>query len=202
MTTPPPADRAMWKPGIAASADAVQPAPVGAAAPAAVLQTVKGDSFNLAEAYARAPTVLIFYRGGWCPYCNAHLQDLASIESQLRDMGYQLLAVSPDSPAELNKTMTKDKLGYMLLSDSDMTLAKAFGLAFAVDQPTLDRYSNYGIDLIKSSGGKNPQLLPVPAVYIIDQQGVIRYAHWNPDYTTRLSGSEVLDAAKRAMQQK
>ncbi|MFA7236370.1 MAG: peroxiredoxin-like family protein [Phycisphaeraceae bacterium] len=195
----PSAEAAAWTPGVAASADAVRPAPVGATAPSAVLRTVDGEPFDLTHAYHASPTILIFYRGGWCPYCNRHLADLSRVEGQLRAMGYQLLAVTPDQPAELRKTMTKDHLNYTLLSDSDMTLAKAFGLAFALDASTQAKYRGYGINLAAASGGKNTEnLLPVPAVYIIDKQGVIRYVQWNADYTTRLPANEVVTAARQS----
>lgn len=194
-----PTEATAWTPGVAASADAVRPAPVGATAPTAVLKTVDGQPFDLTRAYHASPTILIFYRGGWCPYCNTHLSDLVRVEGQLRAMGYQLLAVTPDQPGELRKTMTKDHLNYTLLSDSDMTLAKAFGLAFALDASTQAKYRGYGINLLAASGGRNMEnLLPVPAVYVIDKQGTIRYVHWNADYTTRLPANEVVTAARQA----
>ena len=114
-------------------------------------------------------------------------------------MGYQVLAISPDRPAELSKTVAKHNLGYQLLSDSDMTLARAFGIAFRVDDPTLEKYRGYGIDLEQSSG-RDHHLLPVPAAYIVDKQGVIRFAHWEPDYKKRLEPKALLSAARESME--
>lgn len=172
------------------------PLAVGQRAPSAMLRNVDGSSFDLAKAYRNGPVMLIFYRGGWCPYCNTHLAELVKVDQPLADMGVTLLAVSPDQPSKLRETEEKNGLNYALLSDSDVTLARAFGLAFRVDDATIERYHGYGIDLDAASGHPH-HILPVPAVYLIDKQGVIRFAHSNPDYKHRLSAEEVLAAAKK-----
>ena len=114
------------------------------------LKTVKGKNFDLNKAISEKPTVLIFYRGGWCPYCNAQLSKLNSIESKLVEMGFQIIAISPDKPENLRESIKKHKLTYLLLSDSKMETAKAFGVAFKVDEATLFKYKAIGIDLKKA----------------------------------------------------
>jgi len=192
-------------PSLAAQGDATlaeppaaRSAPLGEddPAPVATLLTPAGDRVNIRQAYRNGPTVLIFYRGGWCPYCNAHLSDLATIEPELRDLGFQIVAVSPDRPEELRETLDEHELGYQLLSDQDMVLARAFGVAFRVDDETLTKYESYGIDLQAASGRSHYQL-PVPAVFIIDRAGAIRFSHRDEDYTQRLSGEALLAAARR-----
>ncbi len=181
---------------VAPSAQAVEPIDVGEAAPTARMESVAGGVVEMAEVYRQQPTVLVFYRGGWCPYCNRHLSDLAKVEDELRGMGFQVVAVSPDRSSQLRRTLDKQELSYTLLSDADAALAKAFGLAFKVDDATLSKYDEYGISLEKASG-QDHHILPVPAVYLIDAEGVVRYAHWDPDYQQRLSGDEVVEAARR-----
>ena len=181
---------------VASSADQVQPLRVGDNAPSAVMQTPDGQMVMMDAIYHRMPTVLVFYRGGWCPYCNTQLSDLAQIEGELRRMGFQIVAVSMDKPTELRSTLDKSELGYTLLSDADAQLTRAFGLAFRVDQPTIGKYTTYGIDL-EAASGYDHHILPVPAVYLIDTAGMIHFAHWNPDYKARLSGEKVLEAAKQ-----
>ena len=83
----------------------VRPLSAGEKAPAATLRNPEGKEIDLAAKYAQKPTVLIFYRGGWCPYCNAHLGQIATAEPELLRMGYQVLAISPDRPEELAKTL-------------------------------------------------------------------------------------------------
>jgi peroxiredoxin len=181
---------------VASSAEQVQPLGVGQKAPQAAMQTPDGRTVMIDTIYRRMPTVLVFYRGGWCPYCNTQLSDLAQIEGELRRMGLQIVAVSMDKPAALRSTLDKSELGYTLLSDADAQLTRAFGLAFRVDQPTIEKYTTYGIDL-EAASGHDHHILPVPAIYLIDAAGTIHFAHWNPDYKARLSGEKVLEAAKQ-----
>ncbi|MEX0777472.1 MAG: peroxiredoxin-like family protein [Phycisphaeraceae bacterium] len=156
---------------MAARAQDVGPLGEGQRAPSAVLYRPDGQAVVLADLDARQPAVLIFYRGGWCPYCNTHLGQVAQAEPELVKPGYQVLAISPDGPEALRATLDKGSYKYQLLSDRDMTLSKAFGLAFHVDEPTVQKYRGFGIDLDKASG-RDHHLLPVPAVYIVDRQGV------------------------------
>jgi len=181
---------------VTGSADQIQPLDVGHNAPSAVMQTPDGQTVIMDTIYRRMPTVLVFYRGGWCPYCNTQLSDLAQFENDLRRLGFQIVAVSMDKPAELRSTLDKSELGYTLLSDADAQLTRAFGLAFRVDQPTIEKYTTYGIDL-EAASGYDHHILPVPAIYLIDKAGMIHFAHWNPDYKARLSGQKVLEAAKQ-----
>lgn len=180
----------------APSADAVRPALIGTQIPTvADLRGVDGKPFDLQAAFAKAPTVLVFYRGGWCPYCNAQLSGLAKSSAELRAMGYQIIGVTPDSPAELSKTIGKDKLDYTLVSDSKAQLIDAMGLGFVVDAETLEKYKGYGIDLEKSSG-ETHHILPVPAVYLVDKTGMSKFSYVNPNYQVRLESGVLLAAAK------
>ncbi|MCC7408591.1 MAG: AhpC/TSA family protein [Phycisphaeraceae bacterium] len=173
------------------------PLAVGDRAPTADLLTPDNRTVHLADLYASKPTILIFYRGGWCPYCNKHLAQIAQIEPRLIALGYQVLAVSPDRPEFLQPTLDKNDLHYQLLSDSDMTLARRFGLAFRLDDATLARYRAHGLDLSERSGNDHP-LLPIPALYILDTHARIRFAHADPDYTQRLDPQSLLTAAEKA----
>src|SRR5271156_6297089 len=116
---------------------------VGDSIPAVTLRTVDNQEVKLRTLVAEKPTVLIFFRGGWCPFCNAHLSSLLGIEQELNKQGVQIIAVGMDQPSKLRETMQKDKLDYMLLSDSDATAVKAFGIAYTVDNATLQRMKDY-----------------------------------------------------------
>ena len=188
-------DDTQTQPLVPDDAQQVQPLGQGKKAPVTVLRRPDGQEVDLATLYAQKPTVLIFYRGGWCPYCNAHLGQIATAEPELLSMGYQILAISPDRPEELAKTLDKQHLTYQLLSDSDVAFARAFGLVFRVDDPTLEKYKGFGIDLEQASGRPH-HMLPVPAVYIVDMQGIIRFAHWDADYKKRLEPKALLKAAE------
>lgn len=179
----------------AKSAPEVRPLLIGAAVPDVSVRTAKGDTVSLKSVVTEKPTVLIFYRGGWCPFCSKQLGGLEGVDPKLRELGYQIVAVSPDKPEKLNETAAKHKLTYTLLSDSKMDASKAFGIAFKVDDATLEKYKSYKIDLSEASGEPH-HLLPVPSVFILGTDGKIRFTYVNPDYKVRLDGDVLLAAAK------
>ena len=182
---------------VAMSAEDVDPVKTGDRAPSATLSRLDGTSVSLGELYADKSLMMVFYRGGWCPYCNTHLMEVGQVEPELTEMGFDVVAISPDRPAKLNESMEKGEFKYELLSDADMSLSKAFGLAFRVDDATIGKYKDYGIDL-EDASGHDHYLLPVPAVYIIDTKGTIQFAHWNPDYKNRIDNEALLSAAREA----
>ena len=173
------------------------PLKVGDSIPDVTLRTEDDKEVSLRKQVSEKPTVLIFYRGGWCPFCNRQLQSLAGIEDDLNKAGVQLLAISMDQPAKLKATPDREKLHYRLLSDSDAAAATAFGIAFKVDDKTVEKYKGYGINLDAASGNDH-HILPHPAVFIANTNGVIRFAHFNPDYKVRLEPAKVLEAARAA----
>lgn len=185
---PPPAKRA----------EDVHPLGVGDKVPEGEILDIKGNRVELLRLIRRKPTVLIFYRGGWCPYCNRQLSGLVRIEDHLIQLGYQILAISADRPEKLRVTKQKIKMKYQLLSDAPMRLARKFGLAFELDSATLERYRSYGIDLEDASGYKH-HLLPVPAVYIVDKEGEIHFVYFNPNYKVRMDTDRLLEVARRVV---
>ena len=170
---------------------------VGDLIPDVTLRTVEGTEVSLRKLVAEKPAVLVFYRGGWCPFCNMHLQSLSSIKDDLAKEGVQLIAISMDQPSKLRETMEKDKLDYTLLSDSDASAVKAFGISYKVDDATVEKMKNHKVDLDAATGNDN-HILPHPAVFVVDTKGVIRFVHVNPDFKVRLEPSKVLEAAKAA----
>ncbi len=173
----------------------VSPVLIGSTIPDVSVKTVTGENASLRDLVATKPTVLIFYRGGWCPYCNRHMAEINNIEKDLEAEGYQLLAISPDRPEKLQESISKNELGYTLLSDSPANAIKAFGLAFRVDDATVARYLRNGIDLEKDAGFDH-HILPVPAVFVIDQAGIIKFSYVNPDYKTRINSELLITAAR------
>jgi peroxiredoxin len=170
---------------------------VGDSIPDVTLRTVDDKEVNLRKLVAEKPAVLIFYRGGWCPFCNRHLQSLSGIEPDLAKAGVQLIAISMDQPSKLRETMTKDKLDYTLLSDSDANAVKAFGISYKVSDATLERMKSYHVDLDAASGNNN-HILPHPAVFVVNTKGVIGFVHVNTNYKVRLEPSKILAAANMA----
>lgn len=179
----------------AMSADKVNPVLIGSTVPDVAVKNIDGKNVKLRDIVKEKPTILVFYRGGWCPYCNKHLADLKKIEDDLSKEGYQVFAISADRPDLLKKTLDKNELTYTLLSDAPMAAAKAFGIAFKMDDKAVENYKSYGIDLEKDSGYDH-HLLPAPAVFIVNQEGTIKFSYVNPDYKERIDGGILLAAAK------
>jgi len=183
---------------LARAADAT-PLAAGAAVPAVNLHATTGAPVALRDALGGKPTVLIFYRGGWCPFCTRHLAALGEAQPALSAAGYQLVAISPDRPEKLRAKPSHEHLPFTLYSDSKMGAAQAFGIAFQVEDALVAKYKeSYGIDL-EGDSGETHHLLPHPAVFIVDAGGTIRYAHVNPDYKVRLSPEEIIAAANQAL---
>jgi len=174
---------------IPAKAIDVSPLLIGEKAPRAFVSSFAGKPDSLSHILSVKPTVLIFYRGGWCPYCNIHLAELQNIEKDILKLGYQIVAISPDSPENLAASMNKHKLNYQLLSDANMNISLSFGIAYSVPETSKERLSS-------ASGGGNPGLLPVPSVFVLNQQGEILFEYINPDYKKRLKGSLLLAVLK------
>lgn len=178
-----PADRTYQQqvPSVPEKPEDISPLLIGESIPEINLHDATGKSFNLNQAVAASPTILIFYRGGWCPYCSRQLAGIQEIEQDLKKLGYNIIAVSTDSPENLSKTLGEEKLSYTLLSDSELTAAKKFGIAYKGPKA-------YDKILPEASGGKNvDKLLPVPSVFILDTAGKIQFEYINPNIKDRMS---------------
>ncbi|MDX2305473.1 MAG: peroxiredoxin-like family protein [Microscillaceae bacterium] len=172
----------------------VSPLLVGEVVPDVLLQTLEGQEVSLKEKLSQKQTVLIFYRGGWCPYCNRQLAGMLNIEEFLLKLNYQIIAVSPDKSEKLKETADKNKVSYTLLSDKNLEAMQQFGIAYKVNEEVKKRYVGYGIELTASPKGE--YLLPVPTVMILDKSGKILFEYINPDYKERLDPNILLCAAE------
>lgn len=165
----------------------------GATAPDLTLPDALNNPFGLSALWQRGPLVLIFYRGGWCPYCNLELRAWQQQLAALKHMGAQLVAVSPQTPDNSLSTAEKNELAFPVLSDSALQAATAFGVAFEMPPELIALYSSVGNDL-PVLNGNGRWVLPVPAAYVIDQDGRIAYAHVESDYRERAEPADVLAA--------
>ncbi|HZX25300.1 MAG TPA: peroxiredoxin-like family protein [Woeseiaceae bacterium] len=172
----------------------VRPLAVGDRAPAFEAPAPDGGLYAFRPDELERPAILIFYRGGWCPYCNGHLAELRDAVPRLQDAGYDVLFLSADRPARLRASLEEPDLDYRLLSDASMAIARDWGIAFRVDDETAERYRSVGIDLAAASGYDHQQL-PVPSVFLVDGGGFVRFRYVNPDYRERLSAEALLEAA-------
>ena len=151
-----------------------------------------GNDIRLKDLIKKGKVVLIFYRGEWCPYCNKYLQRLEDSLQLVKDKGATLIAVTPEQPENISKTIEKTKAEYSIVHDENLKIMKAYEVEFEVPENTLKRYRNTGIKLDEANG-KNGNYLPVPATYVIDKEGAVIYRFFNQDYKKRPSVKEILD---------
>ncbi|MFQ3576222.1 MAG: redoxin domain-containing protein [Cytophagales bacterium] len=154
----------------------IKPLSINDTIPEGLLKNFKNESLNVKEYCKGSLNLIIFYRGGWCPFCNVHLSDLQQILGFLNKNKVKILAISGESPTELEKTAKKNELEYDLYQDEGLNFAEKMGVAF---------YEN------------KSRKLPVPSVFLVDKDLIIRYAYWNADYKVRLESFEVKEIVKK-----
>lgn len=169
---------------------------VGDAAPDITLPDATGRPVRLADLWQQGPLVLIFYRGGWCPYCNLELRAWQQQLDALTTHGARLVAVSPQTPDNSLSTAEKNELAFPVLSDSSLAAANGFGIAFEMPQSLIDLYSKVGNDL-PVLNGNGRWVLPLPATYLIGREGRIVFAHIEADYRERAEPADVLAVLMR-----
>jgi peroxiredoxin len=150
-----------------------------------------GKEIRLKDILKSGKVVLVFYRGQWCPYCNRQLKKLEDSLQLIKEKGATLIAVTPEKPENISKTIEKTNAEYPILFDEGLKIMKAYDVSFEVPENTLTRYRNTGIDIEKNNGS-NGKYLPVPAVYIIDKESTIIYRFFEPDYRKRPTVEEIL----------
>lgn len=180
---------------VAPNAESANPLMPGMAAASFETLTSEDESFVFDSSVLERPAILVFYRGGWCPYCSMQLSELRKIDRQLADMGYDLLFLSADRPAKLREGSLGDDVPITLLSDSTMQIAQSYGIAFHVAESTLNRYLESGLDLAEEAGADHG-ILPVPSVFFVGSDGKINFQYSNPDYRVRISHELLLAAAE------
>lgn len=173
---------------------ALQP---GAVAPDFILPDAQGKPVRLQSLLQNGPAVVVFYRGGWCPYCNIHLRGFQRQLPQLEKLGAQIVAISPQLPDNSLSTREKNELQYPVLSDVGNKVAHKFGVAFRLSDPLLKVYESFKHPLLAFNGKEGESELPVPATFLIDKNGVVRQSHVDADYTRRLDPDEVIEVVKK-----
>lgn len=172
-------------------ASAVQGIEVGDQLPDAQVVDKNGNSVALGSVLRQQASVLIFYRGGWCPYCNRQLAGLMQIEQAISDLGYQIIAISPDDYKNLQKTEEKDSLNYQLYSDPAGEYIQRLGIAFQT--PTAIK----GFMAVQGQKGAYSEVIPVPTVLIVDKTAKVLYQYSNPNYKERLDEAVLLEELKK-----
>jgi peroxiredoxin len=163
----------------------------GDAAPDVTVLDNQGKCVRLPDQWTAGPLIVVFFRGGWCNYCNLQLRDWQMHHEALRQLGATLVAISPQVPERSAATTEDNGLAFRILSDTDLVAADAFGIAFTRPPELVEYFAEIGTD-IPVLNGNGLWALPVPATYLIDAQGIIQYVDVEPDYRKRPNPADVL----------
>ncbi len=164
---------------------------VGDKFPSFRLKNHKGEYVSSEEILKKGPIVMAFYRGSWCPYCNIELRAYQEILPELKKKGAYLVAVSPEKPDKTVDLVIKHGLDFTVLNDDDNKLAKEIGIVFQLNGDVRKAYKGFGIDLVESNGNEKFEL-PVPATFVIGQDGKVIFAEANLDYRLRTDPEKLL----------
>jgi peroxiredoxin len=140
--------------------------------------------------------VISFYRGGWCPYCNLELRTLQKYLPKIKQLGANLVAISPETPDHSLSTSEKNELTFEVLSDVHNKVAKQFGLVFTLPEELRPIYKQFGTNLPAYNGDQTFEL-PIPATYVVATDGRIIHSFVNPDYTQRLDPEEIITSLQQ-----
>lgn len=159
------------------------------------LPNARGEQVSSEALRQQGPIVVSFYRGGWCPYCGLELKALQSVNAEIEALGARLVAISPQVPDESLSTAEKNRLEFEVLSDVDSKVADQYGLTFSLDEDLRPVYKNWGADVAVVNDDPDCKL-PLPATYVISQDGKIVHSFVEEDYTERLEPDEILDSLR------
>jgi peroxiredoxin len=153
-----------------------------------------GADVSLKDLRKKGPVVVLFYRGSWCPYCNKELKRFQDSLQFIVAKGAQVVVITPETKEGVDSAVAKTGATFPILYDEDMKIAGNYHVAFKVEDKTVGRYKNAGIDLLKNNNQKKEAWLPVPAAYIVNKEGSVSFRYFNEDYKKTVSVKDILAA--------
>jgi len=167
---------------------------VGDFAPDFILPDTDGNAVRLYSMLRAGHLVVVFYRGSWCPYCDLHLRGFQRRLAELRELGAQVVAISPDVADDLLSAQIRSQLALPVLSDEGDKVIRQFGLIVEGNNDLFELYRLFGHRLEHSNGHSGKKDLPVAGTFLISNKGIIHLAHVDVDHTCRLEVDDIVDA--------
>lgn len=168
---------------------------VGDTAPEFSLPNAAGKQVASASLLKDGPIIVVFYRGAWCPYCNLALAAWQARLDEINDLNAQFVAISPQKPDYSLDSKQKNDLAFPVLSDVGNNVADAFGITTQVTPEIIELWEGK-IDLEKHNGDDSAEL-PLPATFLVDTDGTIKFAHADVDYRVRAEPEAVIAELKK-----
>lgn len=164
---------------------------VGDIVPNFILPNAFGEEVEFQKLLNSGAVVISFFRGYWCPFCNLELAALQEALPAIKTLGASLIAISPQTFRHTISTVEKHQLTYEVLSDRNNHVARQFGIVFQIPgylRPVLEEMGH----AIPRYNGEESFELPIPATFVVFQNGKIVYAFVDPDHTKRLDPIEIV----------
>jgi peroxiredoxin len=171
---------------------------VGDRAPDFVLPTASGVPVSSADLRAKGPLVVKFYRGAWCSYCNVEVRALMEVLGEIRALGGDMVAISPEQPDGADGMAEKHALDFPVLSDAGNAVARQYGLVWQLPDHVREFYGRIGLDLQRANGDSSWEL-PIPGNFVVNADGVLVDVFADPDYRIRQEPGDVVAAVRRAI---
>lgn len=162
----------------------------GAKAPDFELPNQRGELIQSSE-LRRRPLIVNFIRGRWCPFCVGQMEAMNAIYPEIQKADASLVAISPQTVHQSSLMADQHRLRFSLLSDTSNEVARRFGLRYEVPEYQSAIYQRAFVNLPYINGDAS-WTLAIPATYVIDRDGTIRYASVDPDYTQRPEPRDLL----------
>lgn len=166
---------------------------VGGTIPAFTLNDASGKPVASGDLMKQGNLVIVFYRGAWCPFCNAYLNKLQKNLTRIKESGGVLVAISVENADRSTAIAKKNELTYTVLSDPNLATARKFGLVYQMADDLAARYKSGGLDVAKYNSMEKPEL-PISATYVVDKKGKVIFAHVEPDYKKRPDPDQIVTA--------
>lgn len=160
------------------------------------INDLMGKPYPLQTAWQQQAALIIFYRGGWCPFCNMQIREITTHANEFKAAGVQPILISVDTPDISAMVSAKYKIPFPVLSDPELVAHKVFNVVLTADANTLKKYKEYGIDLSLWSG-KNHHSIAVASAFLIDKNGKVLFSHAPEDYSSRPSAKQLLMMIKQ-----
>ena len=157
-----------------------------------VVRSIEGAAYPMDELWRSQPAMIIFYRGGWCPFCNAQVRELSMAHPQFEKRGIQLALISvdkPDAGAMLKQTYD---VPFPVLSDQDLAAHKAFNVVMQIPEERAQKAKDtFGLDF-KEWSGRGHLTIAVASSFLVDTDGRVQWSTVIKDYSLRPSKEQLL----------
>lgn len=163
----------------------------GETVPGFTTHTYEGQSVTLAKLLENGPIMVVFYRGGWCPFCNYQVRQITQAYDKFQKRNVTPVLISVDQTDGAMLVKEAYEIPFPVLSDSDLAAHESFNATIELDNAHYEKYKNYGIDL-EAWSGLTHHKMAAPAVFLVSQDGKVLWSHVAMDFKTRPSVQQLL----------